>query len=1424
MVLITVPFLRAYGQVELIVRPSDGAKVLVRALDDPASKASAVPELFEGVSDVQPLVASQPGKAGSSPVPAYTLSVPDSASFRTLMQQWDRRSDVEYVQPNYRYELDGSIGSGLRQPRHGTRQVIQGDPLADSLDHFPVIRVREAWEMTTGHPDVRIGLVDTGLLMDHPDLAEQVWVNPGEDLNGNGQADPGDFNGADDDGNGLVDDLAGYDFVDRPEEVEAGDFAGRDPDPSPDPGSLIGGHGTFVAGVMSAARDNGVGIAGVAPGARLVPLRAFGGDGRGATDDIAAAIIYAAQMDLDVINLSFGRDYAAPVLEESIKYAVSQGTVVVASAGNNGGDEPHYPSDYPEVISVAWLTADGTDIAGRGEFGIDLDLGAPGTAIYSTITPPPDSVARQSDVERYYGRRSGSSVAAPQVAGAAALLRSLDPTLSPAAVRSILTASAVDLRDEGWDHHTAAGRLDVASAVARALPARTEITRPAHNGGTAADELAIVGSALDPAFVSYSVYYAEGSEDLDQRPDPWVRIAGPVEHQAYRDTLAHWRTGNLPEGDYTLRLATTLRSGRTVEDRRRVFVDRSPPQLTPHLLQAGLIGAHWGVVADVSTDDFTTLTMEVVMNGTSHEVASDVRNFRHGVAWPDTRGRGGRARVRLTAANPSGLTAAYETEVEVPANRINSTLFSGTSTSVPYGFLLPHSTDFDGDQLREVVFNRYEDGALGDTLMAYEWNGTGFSRAGALVANVIPRDVGDTDVDGQKELLTQVGGATLLLEQRDGRAFPDQQVFVDTLGLREPGAPNAVWGARLTDLDGDGRGEILAHNQAQWRVLEERDGNYEEVVRLDNPTGADGADAAIDPNSFQEPEALVDDFDGDGRRDLLVGDSDGDWVMYEATGDDALHVAWTYETDRVNAGARFAKGDFDGDGDLDFVTFTENLNILNDAGEREPPIGLYYFWETTEDDQYELVGTLPVRGDVSKQGSITAADFDGDGRDEVAIAHPPDLYVTEYRDGEGWQPLFQWRPGTGVGGARSPAMVADDFDGDGTPEIIVGTSGPTLQRFVYQPASAVHPPPRWIAAHAVDASHVTLSWRAPNADSVTVLQGPPGASLDRRAATEDSSLVLAETTRQQYALRAWYAGASSPLSTHRVIRPHAPATVTGVDYPEPSTIELTFSERLARDVQTHQFLLDGSEPRSLLRAQEGQVLILRFSEVPSSRSGTLRWSNVHDLESTPVAQTSVSVTFPPPSSETLVLDTWTVVDRQRIRLVFSEPLDPTFARKSGNYELMPRGEIDHVEYDIEQPRQVTLTVRGVVVGATGQEVSLTVTDMRGASGRTLAPEGNVIRLVEPATDLADVYVYPNPYRATRHEGAVTIAGLPAEATVRIISVQGTLIRVLDERGRDGGVEWNLRDRSGRLVPSGVYLIRVESPDHAPVLKKAAIIR
>jgi len=258
----------------------------------------------------------------------------------------------------------------------------------------------EAWNSFTGSPNMVVADIDTGLDMTHPDIAANVYTNPGE-LPGNG---------LDDDGNGFVDDMHGW------------DFAYNDNDPS-DTDIVCNGHGTHTAGTIGAVGNNGVGVTGVNWQVKIMPLKifkSFGGACGASTSDIIMAVNYAASMGVRVSNNSYGSNTASQPEKDAIGAWKS---IFVAAAGNSGQNTdnfPQYPAAYdlPNIISVA-ATDHNDSMAFFSNFGMtSVDLGAPGVAILST-TPG-----------NTYGILSGTSMSAPHVTGAATLLMAKDPTLT----------------------------------------------------------------------------------------------------------------------------------------------------------------------------------------------------------------------------------------------------------------------------------------------------------------------------------------------------------------------------------------------------------------------------------------------------------------------------------------------------------------------------------------------------------------------------------------------------------------------------------------------------------------------------------------------------------------------------------------------------------------------------------------------------------------------------------------------------------------------------------------------------------------------------------------------------------------------------------------------------------------------------------
>ncbi|MBI3449035.1 MAG: S8 family serine peptidase, partial [Acidobacteria bacterium] len=333
---------------------------------------------------------------------------------------------VEYAEPNYVLSISTAPNDPLYPQMYGLHNTGQtgGTPGAD-------IRAEQAWDVSTGSRSVRVAVIDTGIDFNHPDLAANIWTNPGEI--------PG--NGIDDDHNGFVDDVHGWDFVNG------------DANPMDD-----NGHGTHVSGTIGALGNNGVGVVGVNWRVSLVPLKFLDGSGSGTTAGAIAAIDYGVALGVDVMSNSWGGGGFSQALLDAIRGAAAAEVVFVAAAGNDGTNNdliPHYPSSYdsPNIIAVA--ATDASDrLASFSNYGVtSVDIGAPGVNILSTF--PGNS----------YGQLSGTSMATPHVSGAAALIRALSPAIGAVEVKRLLMDSA-DRISALAGRTVSGGRLNAFMAIA----------------------------------------------------------------------------------------------------------------------------------------------------------------------------------------------------------------------------------------------------------------------------------------------------------------------------------------------------------------------------------------------------------------------------------------------------------------------------------------------------------------------------------------------------------------------------------------------------------------------------------------------------------------------------------------------------------------------------------------------------------------------------------------------------------------------------------------------------------------------------------------------------------------------------------------------------------------------------------------------
>lgn len=392
-----------------------------------------------------------------------------------------------------------------------------------------------AWDLETGASrPVIVAVLDTGLDYFHPDIKKSsVWQNPKPYKK-------------DEDPNGLVDDVIGWNFVDH---------NGNPWD--------NGGHGTFVAGIIAAAANNGHGIAGINWGVQIMPLKVRNMFGRGRAYDVARAIVYAADHGAKVINISSEEEHLTQTEQRAIDYAYEKGALIVVAAGNQGMDTTdRSPASMNHVLPVAALDQNDKR-APFSNWGPHVKLAAPGVDILSLrarrtdfmlLAGAKDYKAGENFVgpKNQFMRSSGTSFSAPLVSAVASLIWAKYPNLTNEQVERMLLESADDVEVPGWDQFTGAGRLNALTALKADpnyfLTARvSEVAAAEVKGKTV---IQVSGTAVGSRLERYVIQIGQG-----ENPTKWKTVAKEKGKSVKDGVLATFLVNEITAtGTWTVRL------------------------------------------------------------------------------------------------------------------------------------------------------------------------------------------------------------------------------------------------------------------------------------------------------------------------------------------------------------------------------------------------------------------------------------------------------------------------------------------------------------------------------------------------------------------------------------------------------------------------------------------------------------------------------------------------------------------------------------------------------------------------------------------------------------------------------------------------------------------------------------------------------
>jgi len=1003
-----------------------------------------------GVSEFKSALNLTPEMASTHPFGrVYTLTTAVQNDLEALKAEYEVMNEVEYVEYDYPLEMlgtipliqkkqiDDSLFISIPNDQHYEQQWYlhntgqehvhieryygcNNDSLTTSIGlEGADINAQGVFE---NPPDqtvtVVVAIIDSGVDMDYPELADKIWSNYRE----------ADGNGIDDDNNGYVDDVHGWDFsaVDTLVHEE-------DNDPTDEHG-----HGTHCAGIVAAEANNHAGIAGICPDVAIMPLKVFP---LAIHSKLARAIIYAADNDADVVNMSLGTPYASNFLEEAINYAKDKGVILCAAMGNSGSYDEFIPAIYDATIGVG-ATNDQDQVTSFSTYGNHIDIVAPGLAMLSLRADYTDMYAEDCEpivhiYDSTYYIASGTSMACPTVVGVAAYLRAVSPGVKPDVAQDILEQSAYDYVDPygnganlpGWDMYSGYGRVDLGQTLQNAPAVRAKIDFPKWHE-TLGGYVIISGIADGADFESYTVEYGAGDN-----PTEWIEITTSTTPISDNYILGTWITGGLI-GQYTIR----LRVGDDHMDMVTFYLNpaqvaeiTSPSETDTVCYEAKIIGSSYSVSYESYSVDFRPVgesQWEEIGYGTIPKYDEEL------ATWYTSSLPIGDYVLRLRTYWVSGLVATDTVVVYVDPSYVgdNWTVNLGAS-----GSLVPTYGDIDNDGLNEYIIGTMSG------IKFYNINGSEKTINVPTVPDGdyrIPIAVGNLDGDGIDDFVgVNLETSTIWGYRSDGGDFAIQldtplYVFSPLIGNTD----NNTNYISLKDIDNDGIDEIYGFflfHKLVWGEYRSRHSNFvlevtdTEVAPLRDYTyhllaadlENDGTVSLYDQN-----DGLIREVDRYGNVLNSIGLSTNEesfsfatMSFYDIGGDDKLEIIitgrlsnsghWVWALDenlvvesgwphQMNIDAFYVPttpmfGDIDNDGQLEYVSSYydmdySHLYIWNIDGTPYVP-GSDGFVRTFP---YPTIANYPLLADIDADGwidilQITRADlwFTTPGEKLLAFDH-----------------------------------------------------------------------------------------------------------------------------------------------------------------------------------------------------------------------------------------------------------------------------------------------------------------------------------------------------------------------------------------------------------------------------------------------------
>jgi hypothetical protein len=1319
---------------------------------------------------------------------------------------------IEYAEPNYIYHIE-SI------------PTKPDDSLYDAEWYLRNMHVPEAWQISEGDSNVHIGFVDTGVDWLHPDLRNQFAINKAEDINHNGyfdawpstekRLDPrgdsvyGDLDGIDQDGNGFADDVIGYDFVDQGT-VNYGDASHRDAIPQDE-----FGHGTAVAGVLAAEKNNKIGIAGVAPKCKLVAIRAFDFSGNAEDDDVAAGIVYAADNHVNILNLSFGDPVPSLLQRDAISYATSKSVLVFASSGNDGGDPRHYPSDFDEVVSVGGTTNSPSEdlVWSRTQFGEGMDLLAPAENIQTTW--PGGS----------YQVLAGTSFSSPIAAAVAGLLWSARPTLTPIELRSILSSATHDVSYPGYDHVAANGRIDALATLNYKGTAAIKITSPhTDDGFHIGDTIRIKGSALSSLFQSYSLSYGVGANPTRTGPNQlndqsvWQSIDSST-NQVLTDSLGAWDTHGLKFGVYTLRLAVRSSDLRSTEEHLTITLADKAPTITLFSVDTVYLNEKRALQVRLTTnqESYLTLYYRPSADGNFASKTDDRYVHQHVIILTLQEADAGvPLTLQCVAKNLAGDSVSVSRDAMILQDMISQRGFAAKRYALPSGYALDSVLALPpGDQ---VVMSTFDVGNGAGPLKIFQFDGV----KGKFVladsgAPGVPRSIGNLKHDGKPNLLAQYGQVATVYGQNASHSLLGDVVY-------QSDPQKYFFSAGLADVDGDGKDVIIGVDSDEvLRAIKFVGSGFGLIGSLPNTSPPDPQHAR---NSYSVQSIAVGDFLQNGKDGVAIVDGDADLAAYvrDAGQPAGFRQIFGDENNGFEQWTTVSSGDFNGDGKID-LAFAYHRDPIHGGpfNEFEPDFCTLKVYLNQGGGRFTVntvENFLPIRDPNSSiyPGSMRAiANVTGGKNKMLALSIFPNFYLLEFDSStQKMKAVWQYPLSITTFGA-----IAHDFDRNGKTEFgfFAGDSIHFFERDDdYTDRTAT---PGGLDVRPRSMSTVDLSWGVVRgATRYNVLRADSGRTTFDLIATV--TLPLFSDTKASNG-KTYFYSVTALDSSKKIVESLPAFSVLAYVHPTPviksvvdvhSGLRIKSSEPISQSyVSGGVIVIDDSIPCSSVIPELDTSMVATPGKrlLPGSHHLRVTSFELCDAFNSPFDQATIKFTIDTPQSfNTFFIVRWTFLNTTRIHVTFNH-IPANDGLGTIHYAITPYGRITKIERDPNDTLSLFIDLDPAQpIAPVGTPFVLCIEGVHDSQGDLLNKVGNCAGETLTNKDLQQIFVFPNPAKTS--DDHLTFGGLTATAQITIFSENMRVIRQIQTAEKNGGLQWDMKDANGKPLPSGIYLYAVTGMD------------